>query len=149
MFREILLPIFRSTRLCVTVCGIMHPRCCRPVAGNIVGGALYHIIPLSWVVHYTTLYHYRGWCIIPHYTTKVWFSNSGPSDRLIHFFCAAWFEQFSGTASGLIAKISWLCVVSATCFCRNLCLPKRPNDSLKTSSVPTGPFGTCTKFLWK
>ena len=32
MFREIILLIFRSTRLCVTVCGIMHPRCCRPVA---------------------------------------------------------------------------------------------------------------------
>jgi len=31
------LPIFRSTRLCVTACGIMHPRCCRPLAGNIVG----------------------------------------------------------------------------------------------------------------
>ena len=26
MFREIILPIFRSTRLCVTACGIMHPR---------------------------------------------------------------------------------------------------------------------------
>ena len=33
MFREIILPIFRSTRLCVTVCGIMHPWCCRPMAG--------------------------------------------------------------------------------------------------------------------
>ena len=43
MFREIILPIFRSTRLCVTVCGIMHPRCCRPTAGNTVG-ALYHSI---------------------------------------------------------------------------------------------------------
>ena len=41
MIRAIILPIFRSTRLCVTVCGIMLPRCCRPVAGNIVG-ALYH-----------------------------------------------------------------------------------------------------------
>ena len=40
MFREIILPIFRITRLCVTTCGIMHPRCCRPPAGNIVG-ALY------------------------------------------------------------------------------------------------------------
>jgi len=30
MFREIILPIFRSTRLCVTACGIMHPRCCQP-----------------------------------------------------------------------------------------------------------------------
>jgi len=35
MFREIILPIFRNTRLCVTACGIMHQRCCRPPAGNI------------------------------------------------------------------------------------------------------------------
>jgi hypothetical protein len=41
MFQAIILPIFRSTRLCVTASGIMHPRCRRPVAGNIVG-ALYH-----------------------------------------------------------------------------------------------------------
>ena len=41
MFREIILPIFRRTRLCVTACGIIHPRCCRPPAGYIVG-ALYH-----------------------------------------------------------------------------------------------------------
>jgi len=41
MFRAIILPIFRNTRLCVTACGIMHPWCCRPRAGNIVG-ALYH-----------------------------------------------------------------------------------------------------------
>jgi hypothetical protein len=34
MFREIILPIFRSTRLCVTACGIMHPRCCRPAGGR-------------------------------------------------------------------------------------------------------------------
>ena len=34
MFRAIILPIFGSTRLCVTACGIMHPRCCRPVAGR-------------------------------------------------------------------------------------------------------------------
>ena len=27
MFRAIILPIFRSTRLCVTACGIMHARC--------------------------------------------------------------------------------------------------------------------------
>ena len=50
MFREIILPIFRSTRLCVTACGIMHLRCCRPTAGNIVGVLpLYHaavILPL-------------------------------------------------------------------------------------------------------
>jgi hypothetical protein len=34
MFRAIILPIFRSTRLCVTACGIMHPRCCRPATGR-------------------------------------------------------------------------------------------------------------------
>jgi hypothetical protein len=39
MFRAIILPIFRSTILCVTACGIMHPRCCRTAT--------------SWV-HYTT-----------------------------------------------------------------------------------------------
>ena len=32
MFRAIILPILRSTRLCVTACGIIHPRCCRSVA---------------------------------------------------------------------------------------------------------------------
>jgi len=30
MFRAMISPIFRSTRLCVTAGGIMHPRCCRP-----------------------------------------------------------------------------------------------------------------------
>jgi len=40
MFRAIILPIFRSTRLCVTACGIMHPRRCRPAT--------------SWM-HYTTI----------------------------------------------------------------------------------------------
>ena len=39
MFRKIILPIFKNTRPCVTVCGIMHPRRCRPAT--------------SWV-HYTT-----------------------------------------------------------------------------------------------
>ena len=32
MFRATILSIFRSTRLCVTASGIMHRRCCRPVA---------------------------------------------------------------------------------------------------------------------
>ena len=42
MFREIILPIFGSTRLCVTACGIMHP--------HVVAG---HRPATSWV-HYTT-----------------------------------------------------------------------------------------------
>ena len=32
MFQAMISPIFRSTSLYVTACGIMHPRCCRPVA---------------------------------------------------------------------------------------------------------------------
>ena len=34
MFREIILPIFRNTRLCVTACGIMHPRCHRVIVAS-------------------------------------------------------------------------------------------------------------------
>ena len=45
MFRAIILPIFRSTRLCVTVCGIMHPRCCRPV------GFLYYLYFITFLRH--------------------------------------------------------------------------------------------------
>ena len=44
MFQAIILPIFRSTRLCVTACGIKHPRCCRPVGRPAT----------SWM-HYTTI----------------------------------------------------------------------------------------------
>jgi len=32
MFRTLIPPILGSTRLCVTACGVMHPRFCRPVA---------------------------------------------------------------------------------------------------------------------
>jgi hypothetical protein len=28
------LPIFRSTKLCVTACGIKRPQCCRPATGR-------------------------------------------------------------------------------------------------------------------
>jgi len=53
MFRAIIFTIFRSASLCVTACGIMHPRCCRPVAwkrrnfasklpAGFAMGALYH-----------------------------------------------------------------------------------------------------------
>ena len=41
MFRAVILPIFRSTRLCVTARGIIHPWCCRHR-------------PATWSVHYTT-----------------------------------------------------------------------------------------------
>ena len=42
MFRAMIAPIFRSTRLCITTCGIIHPRCCQPAT--------------SWV-HYTTSFN--------------------------------------------------------------------------------------------
>ena len=45
MFRAIISPIFRSTSLCVTACGIMHPLQCRPVA---------RYRPTTSCVHYTT-----------------------------------------------------------------------------------------------
>jgi len=44
MFRAIILPIFRNTRLCVTACGITQPRCCRPTTGR----------PAKSWMHYTT-----------------------------------------------------------------------------------------------
>jgi len=37
------LPIFRCNRLCVTACDIIHPRCCRPPARNIVGALYYKL----------------------------------------------------------------------------------------------------------
>ena len=47
MFRAIISPIFRSTGLCVTVCGIMHPRCCGPVAWKRSNcGTAYAVPPL-------------------------------------------------------------------------------------------------------
>ena len=49
MFRAIILPIIRSTRQCVTACGIMHPRCCWPVAWKL----RFQAPALQWV-HYTT-----------------------------------------------------------------------------------------------
>jgi hypothetical protein len=48
MFREIILPIFRSTRLCVTACGIMHRRCCRPEPGN---NCIHQNLPLVCVLN--------------------------------------------------------------------------------------------------
>ena len=60
MFRAIILPIFRSTTLCVTACGIMHRRCCRPVAGNIVGALLLHLVGC--------LYYLYKWCTVK----KIW-----------------------------------------------------------------------------
>ena len=35
MFRAIILPIFRGTGLCVTACGIMHPRRYRPATSSV------------------------------------------------------------------------------------------------------------------
>ena len=79
MFRAIILPIFKSTRMCITACGIMHPRCCpkhfeltgiinKPLLLHLVGCLYYlffivflrlakqsHFIPLQNVVYFITL----------------------------------------------------------------------------------------------
>ena len=51
MFRALIPPIVRSTRLCVTACGIMNPRCCRSVAWK---RELPSYRPATSWVHYTT-----------------------------------------------------------------------------------------------
>ena len=74
MFREIILPIFRSTRLCVTACGIMHPRCCRPPAGNIVGALYEYIVPhhISYriISYHIISYHIISYHIISYHSHK-------------------------------------------------------------------------------
>jgi hypothetical protein len=42
MFQAIILPIFRSIRLCDTACGIMHPICGRPTDIHVHGGIQTH-----------------------------------------------------------------------------------------------------------
>jgi len=51
MFQAIILSIFRSTRLCVTTCGIINPRCCRPVAGIINTPLLLHPVGCLYYLH--------------------------------------------------------------------------------------------------
>ena len=53
MFRTIISPIFRSTRLCVTACGIKHPRCYRPVVWKRISSTSRLSAVKSWVL-YTT-----------------------------------------------------------------------------------------------
>jgi len=48
MFRAIISPIFRSTRLFVTACGIMHPRCCRPAAWKRRNSSSRHYTSTAW-----------------------------------------------------------------------------------------------------
>ena len=84
MFREIILPIFRNTRLCVTVCGIMHPRCCRPAT--------------SWV-HYTTSCNTQssapeyGRDQRPKYVELSWFINKPLLSHLVG--CLYYFKKWT------------------------------------------------------
>ena len=70
MFRATFSPIFRSTRLCVTACGIMHPRCCRLVAWK-------RRNLLKWV---PSLPSYRPATSWVHYTTSCNAQSSAPED---------------------------------------------------------------------
>ena len=83
MFREIILPIFRSTRLCVTTCGKMHPRCCRPPAGG---------------VHPFGSYTEVSTCIV---TVPHALSYSAPIQRFLHVQSPCPFRLLFGSYTGL------------------------------------------------
>ena len=68
MFRAMITPIFKSTRLCVTACGLMQPRCCRPV--------VWSGVPL--------LPNYRQATSSVHYTTSCNTQSSAPEDGRDH-----------------------------------------------------------------
>ena len=85
MFRAIIFPIFRSIRLCVTACGIMHPRCCLPVAGNIVVCLSIRkiFIVLQYYIYCVTLWHL--YLEVP---TTVHCYEARLSKRLMAMICA-------------------------------------------------------------
>ena len=97
MFREIILPIFRSTRLCVTACGIMYPRCCRPLAVGLgyflytlqFDSVLYHLFFLNLT--------FRGPCIM------IYSYNESQRDALfLKFICIFWIWHSEDHASWYI-----------------------------------------------
>ena len=64
-------PIFRSTRLCVTACGIMHPRFCRPVAPEDGQNNCPKDVELTGIINKPLLLHLIGcldylyrWCTV-------------------------------------------------------------------------------------
>ena len=95
MFRAIILPIFRSTRMCVTVCGIMHPRCCRPVAWK----RRKRIPPLP---------GYRQAISWVHYTTNCYTHSSAPENGQNN--CPKHVELI-GIINKLIVASSWLSIL--------------------------------------
>ena len=62
MFRAMISSIFRSTRLCVTACGIMHQRCC--------------CRPIAWKLRFQAIGRQHRRCIIPQAVTQ----SSAPED---------------------------------------------------------------------
>ena len=85
MFREIILPIFRSTRLCVTACGVMQPpRCCRPSAGNIVG--VQHSKPffLTTFKTFFCFFHFFHSCTVHIDTIKSLYLSNWCTIRLLY-----------------------------------------------------------------
>ena len=60
-----------------------------------------------------------------------------------------WTLHFAHSKHRNVIECHRLCACSCPCFCRNLCLHRRPSDSHENSSVPTGLFGACTEFIWK
>ena len=71
MFRVMKTPVFRSTRLSVIACGIMHPQCCRPVAWKQRNS-------------FPTLSGYRPATLWVNYTTSCNIQSSAPEDGWNH-----------------------------------------------------------------
>ena len=85
MFRALITLILRSTRLCVRACGIMHPRCCPPIAWKRSSAMVYDIWCIWHMVY--DIYHY--WSPPPgyrpatswvHYTTSCNTQSGAPED---------------------------------------------------------------------
>ena len=79
MFRAIILPIFRNTRLCITTCGIMHPRCCNTQSSVPEDGQnncqkhveLIGIINKPLLLHlFGCLYYLYQWCTVKQISDK-------------------------------------------------------------------------------
>ena len=149
MFRAIILPIFRSTRLCVTACGIMHPRCSRPVALYIIPQAVTHSLVflkmgkiiarnmLSWLELLTSRY-----CFFQLDVYITYFNDARSSKYQIMKYicwlniqkCVLWRVakrlSYTEDARCLKVKILWISKIGAY-FCLTIC----PLQESKSSNI--------------
>ena len=150
MLRAIILPIFRNTRLCVTACGIMHPRCCRTVPGrqhttscNTQSCApedgqnnFTKHVELTGIINKPLLLHLVG-CL---YYLYQWFTLKQLSDKEIYLLIkyiksVLWREakrlSYIEDARCLKAKLKASKVPPQQVICGNVCRNKRNMASLE------------------